>query len=105
MLRRLTGDPPILWGPSMVGFGAYHYRYDSGREGDSFRIDFSPPKANLVVYIVDGFPKYAPLIARLGKFKTGKSCLYINKLADIDLSVLEELAAASIEYMNGAYPR
>lgn len=105
MLRRLTGDPPVLWGPSMIGFGSYHYRYDSGREGESFRIGFSPRKASLVVYIVDGFPKYAALTARLGKFRTGKSCLYINRLADIDLSVFEELARASIDYMNAIYPR
>lgn len=104
MMRRATGKPPVLWGPSMVGFGRYRYRYPSGREGESFRVGFSPRKANLVVYIVDGFEHYASLKANLGKFKTGKSCLYINTLADVDRKVLETLITASVKSMAAKYP-
>jgi hypothetical protein len=92
MLRRITGAEPRLWGESIVGFGSIHYKYASGREGDTPQLAFSPRKQNLTLYsmgILDSLPELA---ARLGKFKTGKGCLYINKLADIDLAVLEELA-------------
>ncbi len=104
MMARVSGEPPKMWGPSIVGFGSYHYKYDSGREGDMARIGFSPRKAALVLYLVDGFPRHAELLARLGKHSTGKSCLYINKLADVDQGVLEELMRSSLAYMDEKYP-
>jgi hypothetical protein len=91
MMERVTGEPAAMWGPSIVGFGSYHYRYESGHEGDMCRIGFSPRLANLVLY-VGGFPEYEALLARLGKHKRSKACLYVNKLADIDAGVLEEIA-------------
>lgn len=103
IMKRVTGDEPKLWGPAMVGFGSYHYRYESGREGDWFVTGFSPRKANLTLYIMAGFDRYAELLERLGKFKTGKSCLYVKKLADVDEAVLTELIAASVEHMRRSY--
>lgn len=94
MMERVTGQPAVMWGPSIVGFGSYHYRYASGHEGDMCRIGFSPRAANLSLY-VGGFPEYEALLATLGKHKRGKGCLYINKLADVDLAVLKEIAARS----------
>ena len=88
-----------MWGPSIVGFGEYHYKYESGRKGDFLITGFSPRKKALTVYILPGFQRYDALMGKLGKFKTGKSCLYINKLDDVDLSVLEELVGSSVEYM------
>jgi len=88
-----------MWGPSIIGFGSYHYCYDSGREGDWFLTGFSPRKQNLSVYIMSGFAKYDSLMKKLGKHKTGKSCLYINKLEDIDLDVLKELIKRSAEHV------
>ena len=96
MMERVTGEPAVLWGPSIVGFGSYHYRYASGHEGDMCRIGFSPRSANLVLY-VGGFPEYEALLARLGKHKTSKACLYLNKLADVDMGVLEEIVRCSWE--------
>jgi len=90
MMERVTGEPAVMWGPSIVGFGSYHYRYDSGHEGDSPRVGYSPRKANLVLY-VGGFPEYEALLARLGKHKSSKACLYLTKLADVDEAVLEEI--------------
>lgn len=88
-----------MWGPSMVGFGQYHYVYESGREGDWFVTGFAPRAANLTLYIMDGFPKYAELLAKLGKHTMGKSCLYIKRLSDIDLKVLEQLITASVKHV------
>ncbi len=105
LMERLSGEPATMWGPSIVGFGSYHYKYDSGREGDMCRIGFSPRKAELVLYLIDGFEGHAELLARLGKHRTGVSCLYIKKLADVDMAVLEELIAASLAYMDAKYPR
>ena len=105
MMERLSGGPATMWGPSIIGFGRYHYRYDSGREGDMARIGFSPRRAELVLYLSDGFPDHAALMARLGKHRTGKSCLYIKRLSDIDMGVLEELVVASIAAMDERYPR
>lgn len=99
LMKRVTGLKPVMWGPSLVGFGSYHFRYESGREGDFFLIGFSPRKAELVLYIMPGFAAYEALLARLGKYKTGKSCLYVKKLADIDMSVLEELMRQSFAHM------
>lgn len=90
MMERVTGEPATMWGPSIIGFGSYHYQYASGREGDTCRVGFSPRSANLVLY-AGSFPEYAALLERLGKHKAGKGCLYLNKLADVDLSVLEEI--------------
>ncbi|MBK6707153.1 MAG: DUF1801 domain-containing protein [Sphingomonadales bacterium] len=104
MMERLTGEPAKMWGPTIIGFGSYHYRYDSGHEGDMCRIGFSPRKGQTVLYLVDGLDGHAELMARLGKHKTGKSCLYVRKLADIDETVLEELCARSLIWMAEKYP-
>ena len=90
LMERVTTEPAVMWGPSMVGFGSYHYRYDSGHGADMCRVAFSPRSANLVLY-VGGFPEYDALLARLGKHKCSKACLYLNKLADVDLAVIEEI--------------
>lgn len=105
MMQRLTGEEPQMWGPSIIGFGSYHYKYDSGREGDMCRIGFSPRKGQTVVYVIDGYADKDDLMARLGKHKTGQSCLYIKKLADVDEAVLEEICTRSLEYMDAKYPR
>ena len=99
MMERITGWEPKMWGPSIVGFGEYHYRYDSGREGDFLITGFSPRKKALTIYCMPGFTRYDALMGKLGKFQTGRSCLYINKLDDVDLSVLEELIASSVNHM------
>ena len=91
MMERVTGEPATMWGPSIIGFGSYHYRYASGHEGDMCRVGFSPRSANLVLY-VGGFPEYEALLARIGKHKRSKACIYLRKLADVDSAVLEEIA-------------
>lgn len=103
-MERLSGDPPVLWGPSIVGFGAYHYRYESGREGDMARIGFSPRARELVLYLIGGFPRHRELMDRLGKHKTGKACLYIKSLDDLDRGVLEALIVEALDFMRTAYP-
>lgn len=105
LMERLSGEPPVMWGPSIVGFGRYRYRYDSGREGEMARIGFSPRKAELVLYLADGFAGHAALLAKLGKHRTGKSCLYIRKLSDVDRDVLAALIAGSLAHMDAKYPR
>lgn len=104
MMERLSGEPAQMWGPSIVGFGTYHYKYDSGHEGDWARIGFSPRAKELVLYLLGGFPRHQALMDRLGKYKTGKSCLYIKRLADVDLAVLEELIVEALAYMREKYP-
>lgn len=104
MMERLSGHEATMWGPSIIGFGSYHYKYDSGREGDMCRIGFSPRKGQTVLYIVDGFEGHSDLMARLGKYKTGKSCLYIKRLSDVDEGVLEQLCTESLEFMAAKYP-
>jgi hypothetical protein len=99
LMQEATGNPPAMWGESIVGFGAYHYKYASGHEGDAPLVAFSPRKQNLTLYIVSGFDQYQPLLARLGKHKTGKACLYIKRLADVDLSTLHELIKLSVDHM------
>jgi hypothetical protein len=99
LMREVTGEEPAMWGDSIVGFGSYHYKYASGREGEWFLTGFSPRKRTLTLYIMAGFEAYEPLLKRLGKFKTGKSCLYINSLEDVDREVLRELLARSVEHM------
>ena len=103
MMRRATGKRARMWGASMVGYGTYHYRYASGREGDFMITGFSPRKRALTIYIMPGFAPFDKLMARLGKYKTGKSCLYIKRLADVDENVLERLIGASVEYMRKTY--
>ncbi|MEE2944234.1 MAG: DUF1801 domain-containing protein [Pseudomonadota bacterium] len=93
----VTGYEAVMWGSSIIGFGKYHYVYDSGREGDFLATGFSPRKSNLSIYIMPGYQDYGDILARLGKHKMGKSCLYVNKLADIDLDVLRELIARGLE--------
>lgn len=104
MMERLTGHKPKMYGPSIIGFGNCHYKYESGREGDMPRLGFSPRKGNTVLYITDGYDKYADLMAKLGKHKTGRSCLYIKRLSDVDEEVLEQLCVASLEWMAQKYP-
>jgi len=104
MMERITGCPAKMWGASIIGFGSYHYKYESGREGDSPRIGFSPRKAKTVIYIMPGYTDFSEILARVGKHKKGKSCLYINKLADIDIGVLEELVMAGLADMEAKYP-
>ena len=99
LMREVTGDEPAMWGTSIIGFGSYHYTYASGREGDWMLVGFSPRKRNLTLYIMSGFDQYDTLLAQLGKYKTGKSCLYVNKLEDVDMSVLRELVKQSVEHM------
>ena len=102
-MRKITGNKPRMWGDSIVGFGQYHYQYKSGREGDWFVTGFSPRKQNLSIYIMPGFANYGRLLAKLGKHKHSVSCLYINRLADIDFKVLETLISKSIFDMQKIY--
>lgn len=108
LFERVTGEPATMWGPSMIGFGSYDYVYDSGHSGTAMRGGFAPRKANMVLYLMgnygDGGVEHSPLLANLGKHKTGKSCLYINKLADVDMEVVEALVRDSWDAMNKRYP-
>jgi hypothetical protein len=103
LMEKMTGKKPEMWGYSIIGFGNYHYKYESGREGDSGVIGFSPRKNNLVLYIVNGYEDYGPLLEKLGKHSIGKSCLYIKRLSDVDMSVLQEMLKRSIEHMKRTY--
>jgi|SRR6188768_4043430 len=103
MMQKATKDEPKMWGPSIIGFGTYHYKYDSGHEGDMCRIGFSPRKAALTLYILMGFEGYDELMAKLGKYKTSKACLYIKKLEDIDVKVLKKLITLSVKYTKAKY--
>lgn len=103
LMDSITGWKAKMWGPSIVGYGQYHYKYESGREGNFFITGFSPRKQALTVYIMPGFSNYDDLMAKLGKHKTGRSCLYINKLDDVDFKVLETLIRKSIAYMKKKY--
>tara|TARA_R110000868_G_scaffold176787_2_gene414742 strand:- start:4618 stop:5049 length:432 start_codon:yes stop_codon:yes gene_type:complete len=105
LMTRMTGWEPRMWGGSIIGFGEYHYNYESGREGDSMRTGFSPRKSGQVIYIMPGYANYTLILDRLGKFKEGKSCLYITKLADVDMDVLEELIQAGLDDMARKYPK
>ena len=99
----VTNLSPKMWGPSIIGYGRYHYRYESGREGDFLLTGFSPRKSNLSLYVLSDGSSREELLAKLGKHKTGKGCLYINKLADIDEEVLAELIRRDIQYMRAKY--
>jgi hypothetical protein len=99
MMQQATGCEPRMWGASIVGFGKYKYTYATGRSGEWMVTGFSPRKHDLTLYIMPGFTRYDALMARLGKHKTGKSCLYLKRLADVDTAVLQELIAASVKAM------
>lgn len=101
LMKEVTGQEPKMWGDSIVGFGNYHYKYATGREGDWFVTGFSPRKQNLTLYIMSGFDEYEALLTQLGKYKTGNACLYINKLADVDREVLKELIEKSVAHLSG----
>jgi hypothetical protein len=102
LLADATGEPPVLWGATIVGFGSYHYRYESGHEGTSALVGFSPRKPHLVLYLAGGFEdRHARLLARLGPHKTGKGCLYLKRLDDVDLDVLRELVDRSVRVKRG----
>ena len=103
LMKQITGKRPKMWGPSIVGFGEYHYKYESGREGDMLATGFSPRKQALSLYIMSGFSQYGALLKKLGKFKTGKSCLYVNKLDDVDKDVLAEMIKKSYEHITAKY--
>ncbi len=104
LFRQVTGFEPVIWGDSMVGYGRYHYRYASGREGDFLATGFAPRKSAISIYIMPGYADFGPILKRLGKHKIGKSCLYVNKLADIDLEVLSELVSAGLRDLATHWP-
>jgi hypothetical protein len=103
LMHRVTGWQPRMWGPSIIGYGSYRYRYDSGREGEAPATGFSPRKANLVLYVVSGYDDLAEELAALGKYRLGKSCLYINRLADVDLQVLERIVQRGLATLCDSY--
>lgn len=103
IMSKLTQEEPKMWGNSIIGFGSYHYTNKSGFNGDWMKIGFSPRKQNLTLYIMNGYDNYDQLLKKLGKHKLGKSCLYINKLEDIDLNILEELISRSFKYVSDHY--
>ena len=103
MMQQISGHSPKMWGKSIVGYGIYHYKYASGREGEFMKIGFSPRAQNLTLYIMPGFERYDEIMSRLGKHKTGKSCLYVKKLADVDEDVLKELMTESYGHMTEKY--
>jgi hypothetical protein len=104
MLERITGEKPRMWGPSIVGFGRYHYKYPSGREGDAILAGFSPRKGDLTVYVNSGFGPFADQLAQLGKHKSSVSCLYLKRLADVDVAVLEQILAESVRLTRLSHP-
>ena len=103
LMREITGEEPAMWGPSIIGFGSYHYKYDSGHEGDAILTGFSPRKQAFTIYIMPGFSRYQSCLDKLGRHKTGKSCLYLKKLADVDLSILRKLIQESVATMVKMY--
>ena len=103
MMKKVTKEEPKMWGSSIVGFGQYHYKYESGREGDMCITGFSPRKQSLTIYIMPGFTKYQQLLSKLGKYNNAKSCLYIKKLEDVDLKILEKIISESYKYMVKKY--
>jgi len=104
LFRGVTGFQPRMWGPSIIGYGQYHFSYASGREGDFLATGFSPRKAAHSIYIMPGYTDFGRILSRIGKHKTGKSCLYVNKLEDIDLEVLADLITAGLEYHSSRWP-
>ena len=104
LMAEITGAPAQMWGTSIVGFGRYRYRYASGRKGEFFETGFSPRKQALTLYIMPGFSKYGELLEKLGRHRSGKSCLYIKRLADIDLEVLRALVTRSVQAIREKHP-
>jgi hypothetical protein len=104
MYKAITGLDPKLWGPSIIGYGSYHYKYDSGREGDMCAAGFSPRSSSMVFYVMGGVADDDPMYKRLGKYKLGSSCLYVNRLTDVDVGVLGQIIAKSWAYMKKTYP-
>ena len=104
LFRRVTGWEPVMWGPSIIGYGRYHYRYATGHEGDAAATGFSPRKAEHSIYIMPGYQDYGSLLDRLGKHRIGKACLYVRRLEDIDLGVLEELIRTGLADLGKLYP-
>ena len=104
MLERLSGEPASMWGPSIVGVGSYRYKYESGREGTMARVSYSPRAKEFALYVHGGFPRYDTLLTKLGKHRTGKSCLYIKRLSEVDRDVLETLIAESLQFMRKRFP-
>lgn len=102
LMKKVTGKEPEMWGDSIIGFGSYHYKYASGREADWFLTGFSPQVQSLTLYIMAGFDEYDQLLGKLGKHSTGKSCLHVKKLEDVDMDVLKELVKQSVEHMERA---
>ena len=103
-MREITGEPPRMWGDSIVGFGSYHYKYDSGREGDFFISGLSSRKNDLAIYVMAGLGRFDSLLKKLGRHKVGKSCLYLKRLADVDREVLSDLVSDSVRWMGERYP-
>ena len=100
VFAEILDEEPVMWGSSIIGYGSYHYKYPSGREGDWFLTGFSPRKQSMTLYIMAGFENYEELLNKLGKYKTGKSCLYINKLEDVNINVLKQLIRESVKYVS-----
>jgi hypothetical protein len=109
MMAEISGEPAKIWGTKLssgiVGFGEYHYKYDSGREGDALRLGFSSRAQNISVYIMPGYQDFSDQLSRLGKHKTGKACLYIKRLSDVDEAVLREICVEGLRQMDEKYPR
>lgn len=104
LFAEITGEKPVMWGDSIVGFGSYHYKYESGREGDSCIVGFSPRARNISLYIMPGYGFKPELRKKLGKIKEGKACIYLNSLDDINLDALKKLTIESVKYMRKLYP-
>lgn len=104
LMTEVSGEEPTMWGPSIIGFGQYHYKYESGREGDAPRIGFSPRKANSVLYVIPGYADYGDLLGELGKHKVGKSCLYVTRLENVDRDVLRTIVERGWSDMEKSYP-
>lgn len=103
LMEKISGEPPVMWGPSIIGFGSYHYKYDSGREGDMLRIGFSPRRQNFSLYVGAGAKHNQGFLTKLGKHKIGKSCLYIKRLSDVDMNILEALIRSTYEHDKKKY--
>lgn len=104
LMKKITGSPAKMWGSSIIGFGKYHYKYESGHEGDSCLTGFSPRKQNISIYVMPGYTEHGNFLEQLGKHKAGKGCLYIKKLDDVDMSMLEKLIKQSVEVLRKKYP-
>lgn len=103
LMRSITGERPVMWGGSIVGFGSYHYKYDSGREGDACATGFSSRRSDISIYLTASFPGQEELLARLGKHKMGKACLSVRRLSDVDVGVLKQLVAGSVSAVRERY--